>query len=53
MYMDMSSRPGRISRLVPAVTLMDPLGTVPALVCRMFPMIFVRRRLDLPGVAHP
>ena len=48
----MDSRPVRISRLVPAVTLMVPLDTVPALVSRMTPTSVARRRLEFPGVAH-
>ena len=48
----MESRPVPISRLVPAVTLMVLRGTVPALVRRMTPTSFVRRRLEFPGVAH-
>ena len=47
----MDSRPVRISGLVPTVTLMVPRGTVPALVSRMTPTSFVRRRLEFPGVA--
>ena len=48
----MDSRTVRISRLVPAVTVMVLRGTVPALVSRMTPTSVVRRRLELPGVAH-